>query len=98
MGLNMAGLPMMQSTDPKLVATSRAFVVYDVTTGEILQVHHSLDFSTGVPAREKPEARARRLAGNRTGPDVDIIEVDPSEVRHRERMRVDFASRKVARI
>lgn len=96
MGLNMAKHPMMQSTNPKLVAKSRAFVVYNVTTGEILHVHHSLDFGTGVPARETPEARARRLAGHR--PDVDIIEVDPSEVRHQERMRVDVVSQKIARI
>lgn len=96
MGLNMAKHPMMQSTDPKLVAKSRAFVVYDTKTGEILHVHHSLDFGTGVPAREMPETRARRMAG-RAGPDVDIIEVDSAEVRHREPMRVDVASRKVVR-
>jgi hypothetical protein len=90
--------PMLQSTDQKLVATSRAFVVYDRMTGEILHVHHSLDFGTGVPACETPEGRARRLAGRRAGPNAEIVEVDPAEVRHRERMRVDIASRKVVRI
>jgi len=51
-----------------------------------------------VPARETPEERARRLAGRRAGPDAEIMEVDPAEVRHREPMRVDVGSRKVLRL
>jgi hypothetical protein len=96
--MNMHPHPMLQSTDRKLAATARAFVVYDRATGEILHIHHSLDFGTGVPARETPEERARRLAGRRAGPDAEIMEVDPAEVRHREPMRVDVGSRKVVRL
>lgn len=88
----------MQSTDPKLVATTRAFVVYDKATGEVLHVHHSVDFGTGTPARETPEARALRLAGHRAGQNAEVVEVNPGEVQHAHKMRFDSASGKIVRL
>lgn len=98
MGLKMSKPPLLQSTDPKLVAAARAFVVYDKATGEILHVHHSLDFGTGASLRETPQARALRLAGRRAGKNAEIAEVDPADLLHSHKMRFDLASGKIVRL
>jgi hypothetical protein len=98
MGLNMGKPPLLQSTDPKLIATARVFVVFDKMTGEILHVHHSLDFGAGALARETPQARALRLAGRRPGGNAETVEVDPTDVLHWGKMRFDIASGKIVRI
>ena len=86
-----------QSTDPSLVPSSRAYIVYDRTSGEILHIHHAVDFGNAAAVREQPEARARRLAGTKAGPHADIIIVNSDEVNHREPKRVDVATGKVVR-
>jgi hypothetical protein len=83
-----------QSTD-KRVSTSRAHVVYDTATGEILHVHLTVVFPHGAPPRESPEAQALRFAGKRAGANAGVIEVDPAEVNHRHPIRIDVATRKV---
>jgi hypothetical protein len=82
-----------------LVAISRAYVVYDRTSGEILHIHRSDIFPQGAPVRESPEARARRYAGNKVGMNADVIEVDPADVNHHNPsgIRIDTATRKVVR-
>ena len=85
-----------QSTDPRLEATLRAFVVYDRRTGDVLHVHYAVDFGNGVPSRESHEARARRFAGTAAA-EAAIMEVSPDEVNHRGARRVDVASGKVLR-
>jgi hypothetical protein len=79
------------STDPTVLAQTRAFVVYDTTTGEILHVHRSVTFPENPPGSQEPEARARRLAGA----NADVVEVDPDEINHRRPVRVDTATRRV---
>lgn len=96
--MKMSKPPSMQSTDPKLVATTRAFLVYDKATGEILHVHHSVDFGTGAPQRETPQQRALRLAGRKAGEHAEVVEVDPADVLHRDKMRFDLASGKIVRL
>jgi hypothetical protein len=79
------------STDPTVLAQTRAFVVYDTATGEILHVHRSVTFPENPPGGPEPEARARRLAGA----NADVVEVDPDEINHRRPVRVDIATRRV---
>jgi hypothetical protein len=83
-----------QSTD-KRVSTSRAHVVYDMVTGEVLHVHLTVVFPHGAPARESPDAQARRFAGKRAGANAAVMEVDPAEVNHSHPIRIDVATRKV---
>jgi hypothetical protein len=82
------------STDPSLQPHTRAFVVYDRTTGEVLHVHRATHFATSPPAREEPEVRARRLAGNASA-DVEVLEVDHSALNHKKPVRVDVATRRL---
>jgi hypothetical protein len=98
MGMKMSKLSLFRSTDPKLMATTRAFVLYDKATGEVLHVHHSHEFGACAPARETPEARALRLAGRRAGANAEVVEVNPAEVQHRGKMRFDSASGKIVRL
>jgi hypothetical protein len=84
-----------QSTDGRIVSTSRAYVVYDKATGDVHHVHHEVTFAHTEPAREDAETRARRLAGNKA--DAEVLEVDPAELGHRGLIRVDTATRKVVR-
>ncbi len=72
---------------------SRAHVVYDTATGSILHVHHTVEFEGGAPVTERPETRAKRMAGSRPG--AEVVEVDPSEVNHRRPIKVDPATRKI---
>jgi hypothetical protein len=85
-----------QSTDPRLKPSSRAFVVYDQKTGDVLHIHHAVDFGSGAPSRESHEARARRLA-DAAGAAAGIIEVSSDDVNHRQAKRVDVASGKILR-
>ena len=82
------------STDPSLKPHTRAFVVYDKTTGEVLHVHRSISFATSPPAREEPQARARRLAG-RASAEVEVMEVDDNTLNHKKPVRVDVATRRL---
>ena len=86
-----------QSTDSEISGTSRAYVVYDGTTGEILHIHHSVTFTSSAAEREDGMARARRLAGRKAGPDAQILEVDSAELSHRGQIRVDTARRAIIR-
>ncbi len=79
------------STDPSLKPHTRAFVVYDKTTGEVFHVHRATSFATSPPAREGPEARARRLAGKASA-DFEVMEVNNSEINHTKPVRVDVAT------
>lgn len=80
-----------------LVVISRAYVVYDRTSGEIIHIHRSDTFPQGGPVRESQEARALRYAGNRAGVNAEVIEVDPADVNHRNPsgIRIDLATLKV---
>jgi hypothetical protein len=80
-----------------LVAISRAYVVYDRTSGEILHIHRSETFPQGAPLRETPESRARRFAGSKAGENAAVIEVDPADVNHRNPrgIRIDTVTLKV---
>lgn len=86
-----------QATTTNLVATSRAYVIYDQTSGEILHIHRSEEFPQGTPAKETQESRARRFAGNKAGVNAAVIEVDPADINHRNRkgIRVDTATLKI---
>jgi len=84
-----------QSTDPRIASQSRAYVVYDRTTGEILHIHHSVSFPDGAPIHEAPETRARRLAGNKAGANVDVLEVESDEVNHGKPIRINTINRVV---
>jgi hypothetical protein len=84
-----------QSTDDRIVSKSRAYVVYDKTTGEILHVHHTVSFAHGAPVHEKPEARALRLAGIKAGANAEVLEVDSNQFNQFTPMRVDTARRVV---
>jgi hypothetical protein len=84
-----------QSTDGRIVSKSRSYDVYDRTTGEILHTHHSVAFPHGAPAREKPEARALRLAGNKAGAHAEVLEVETAEVSHFSPICIDTAKRAV---
>jgi hypothetical protein len=86
-----------QSTNTRIVSHCRAYVVYDTATGEVLHVHHSVTFPHGAPMREKPEARALRLAGNKAGASAQVLEVEGAEVNHRDPIRIDTAKRVVVR-
>jgi hypothetical protein len=97
MGLIMSANRGQQSTDPKIVPTDRAYVVFDRATGEVIHVHHAVTFAAGPPLREPHEARARRLAGAKAGANAEVIEVDPAEVDRHGRLRVDPTTRKIVR-
>lgn len=84
-----------QSTDNRIVSTSRAYVVYDGTTGQVLHIHHSVTFAHGAPVREDAAARARRLAGNKAGTNAEVLEVEPAELRGL--VRIDTAKRAIIR-
>jgi hypothetical protein len=92
----MSSSNLAQSTT-SIESKSRAHVVYDKTSGEILHIHHSVVFPQGVPVRESQEARALRFAGNKAGANAEVIEVDPASVNHRNSsgIRIDLAKRKV---
>jgi hypothetical protein len=82
------------STDQTLRPNTRAYVIYDKTTGEVLHVHHSVSFPKSPPPREEPEVRARRLARNLSA-NADFIEVDVHEISQRQPVRVDVAKRRL---
>jgi hypothetical protein len=85
---------MLGSTDPTLQPRTRAYVIYDKTTGEVLHVHRSVSFPKNPPAREEPEARARRLAG-KVSANADVVEVAANELNGRKPVRVDVATRRL---
>jgi hypothetical protein len=85
---------MLSSTDPTLQPQTRAYVVYDKRTGEILRVHRSVTFPKSPPPREKPEERARRLAGT-AAEHADVVEVAPNEINDKKPLRVDVVTRRL---
>jgi hypothetical protein len=85
-----------QSTNSRLVLSSRAYVVYDATTGDVLHIHHAVTPAHVTPAREDDVARARRLAGKKAGANAQVLEVDPAELRQGH-IRIDPAKRTVIR-
>lgn len=89
MGLTMRPGHEPQSSDPQIQSISRAYVVYEQASGDILHVHHVVEIVGGPPPLEPPRERALRLAGvaGRTG--VEVLEVEPAEVNHGRPMRVD---------
>jgi hypothetical protein len=70
-------------------------VVFDKGTGEIIHVHYAVTFSPDVPASEKPEARALRLAGAPSGAHVDVLVTESARVNNLKPMKVDVASRTI---
>jgi hypothetical protein len=84
-----------QSTDPNVIADTRAHVVYERETGKVLHVHHSVTFGRD-PEEGSAEDRARRWAGA-SGAGAEVIEVDPAEVSGRRGFRVDPARRRIVR-
>jgi hypothetical protein len=86
---------MPQTTDSTIKSTSRAYVVFDKGTEEIIHVHYAVTFSSDVPANEKPEVRALRLAGTPSGVSVDVLETEPARVNNLKPMKVDVASRTI---
>jgi hypothetical protein len=86
------------STDRNIVATVKAYVVYDRQTGDVLHIHHSVTFPHAHPTGESPETRALRLAGRKAGSNAAVLEVDPTEIDHRHPIRVDVAHGRVVRI
>lgn len=95
MGLTMDSGAAEVSTADGIAGSATVHVVYDTRTGEILHIHHSVVFASGVSPRETPEARALRFAPKAEG--LAVLQVDPSEVDHAEPMRVDPARRAVLR-
>jgi hypothetical protein len=86
------------STDETLRPHTRAFVIYDRTTGEVLHVHRSVSFSNNPPAREEPEVRARQLARNISS-NAEVIEVDAKEIDQRQQtVRVNVATGRLVAI
>jgi hypothetical protein len=85
------------STDQTLHPHTRAYVIYDKTTGEVLHVHRSVSFPKSPPPREEPEVRARRLARN-VSANADVIEVEKHEISQRQPVRVDVAKRRLVAI
>lgn len=80
----------------KFRGISRAFVVYDKTTGEILHTHRSITFESRHD-RETPERQARRHAGSKAK-DAAVLEVDPSEIQDVGSYKVDVANMKLIRL
>src|SRR4051794_28552948 len=95
MGLIMNFDSVSQSTDSGIVLKSRAYVVYDRTTGDVLHIHHSVAAPHDVPAREDAMTCARRLAGKKAGPNAEVLEVDPAELNYRGPIRIDTAKQAV---
>jgi len=85
-------LIMAQTTDSTIKSTSRAYVVFDKGTGEIIHVHYAVTFSSDVQVSEKPEARALRLAGAPAGANVDVLETEPAKVNNPKPFEVDVAN------
>jgi hypothetical protein len=85
-----------RSTDRRLAATSRAYVVYDKTTGGVLHIHHSVTFLHNKYGAEAAEERARRLIGVEEST-AGVLEVDPVEVDHDDTIEVDLTNLKVVR-
>jgi hypothetical protein len=77
-----------QSTDSRIVSTSRCYVVFDKKTGKVIHIHHSVEFKHGAPAQEDAAKRARRLAG-RAGVNAEVLEVEPAQLKHRGKIRID---------
>ena len=86
---------MAQTTDSTIKSISRAYVVFDKGTGEIIHVHYAVTFSSDVPTSEKPEARALRLAGVASGTHVDVLATELARVNNLKPMKVDVVSRTI---
>ena len=63
-----------------VATTSRAYVVYDRSTGDIINVHHVVELLGHGSDAESHKARALRMAGGRARANAGILEVDSSEV------------------
>jgi hypothetical protein len=86
------------STDRNIVATVKAYVVYDRHTGDVLHIHHSITFPHDRTTGESPETRALRLAGRKAGSNAAVLEADPTEVDHGKSIKVDVAHGRVVRV
>jgi len=86
---------MAQTTDSTIKPSSRAYVVFDKSSGEIIHIHHAITFSADLPTSEKPEARALRLAGAPAGVSVDVLEVESARINNLKPIKVDTASRAI---
>jgi hypothetical protein len=93
-GVDMRYANIPQSTDSRIVSTSRCYVVFDKATGDVIHIHHSVEIMHGAPAQEDAMKRARRLAG-RAGVNAEVIEVETALLKPREKIRIDPAKRKV---
>ena len=83
---------------PPIVSVVRAHVVFDRRSGKVLHVHETVTFPDGPTPREKPEARALRLAGAGNNPDAEVVEVDPAAVKGHHRFRVNPTTRTIERL
>jgi len=77
-----------QSSDPGIISILRCHIVYDKATGDVIHIHHSVEFENGAPVREDAVTRARRLAG-KAGAHAEVIEVDPSHLPRPGKFRID---------
>lgn len=93
----MRGFEGPQSTMP-ISSETRVHVVFDRTTGEVVHIHETVVFPDAPQGRESPDARALRLAGATGSENLDVVEVDPAEVRVRYRIRIDPMTHKVHRV
>jgi hypothetical protein len=93
----MPGCEGPQSTMP-IGSETRVHVVFDRTTGEVLHVHETVVFANTAQGHETPEARALGLAGAAELENLDVVDVDPAEVRGPHRIRIDPATRNVHRM
>jgi hypothetical protein len=83
-----------QSSDPRIVSTSRCYVVYEKETGDVIHIHHSVEFQNGPPVQEDAVKRARRLAG-KAGAHAEVIEVDPAHLPRVKKFRIDPKTRTI---
>jgi hypothetical protein len=83
-----------QSTDSRIVSTSRCYIVFDKATGDVIHIHHSVEIKNGAPVQEDAMKRARRLAG-RAGVNAEVLEVEPAQLKHRGKIRIDPAKRTI---
>ena len=91
--------PAQASTDPGVVAISRAYVVHDPTTGEIQHIHYVHTFGQDQIRNETDEVRAIRLAGRRAGKDAVVLEADLGDVAYipNTEIAVDVNRRRIIR-
>lgn len=88
-----------EATQSDVRPQTRAFVIYDKASGDVLHVHRSIAFGkSSRTGEEAPEDRAWRMAGDAAiKKRAAILEVKPSQVDFGAKLRVDLESKKLVR-